>query len=990
MKLIEGMVQFFQKHNRLCWVGIIFMFFSVFSQLEKFQFQLLPNLSPTLYFITITYPNHSAEDVDKAVSFPLSNRISSVKSVKQIRTKSVHGKSTIQIYLQKNASLLDFKENLYQLLYEVKDELPHGIGIPKVQIGNEYQNPFFEFTVQKKNLYTKDEDRYLLDQLKYKLERVSGVVEVKRIGDTKTSFVISLYEKDLNNYPIQLKEIEFQISSALQSGSLGKIVEYGQETEIKFDPEIESLSELKKFPIHLGNGNFIPLEKIASVTKQSLQIDQMINQNGLESVYFAIYVDPNKDPLKLSKQIEFVISEYHDRLNPIVFYDASVELKDQINQFLFFLFLSLVCALSFSYFLYKEWFPVFCLLVSVTITLMLCFHFMVLFSISLNLLSLSGISVGIGMLFDANNLIYYSIRKQVNSSQKLPEIVLKGIRSVIVSLFSSGLTTMVVIVPLLLYAHEWKEFFYDIGLCIVLLIFSSLLVSVTIIPFLFLSFSPNIFSRISDTSNQIVRVKKWNALVSHKYSMYLLLVLLVFLLIIRSYPFQFQIFPKPKPIGTRLLVTPQENINIKEEMFLISKIREIFNVSFKGTKILILSEETIDESEFPHQAMPFVIKWFHSKELNKEDLNWIQEIDKTRWKIQTNELQSHLAQSLPFLPMDSVIIMHENWETLMVLLNDYLSLPTKEGSEGGFSFIPTPIKMKVWKPNLVLEPDLQPDMDDLSRKILYRNSSKYLGSIGAKNRIPLYLGIKSEHQNDKFNKSILLPNFKSKTKDTIFPDSLFQTEERDSFSEYRRESGSFYLEWVGILGVGEFILKEKEKGFRYQIHSEKKEISKFYNTLVILLVCSFVFIYLSLVAIYESFFRPAFYLSVSILYSICVLFFLILLLPEIHFGHYMGLVILIGLSIDSISLFGERWDEFKSIGDKTERINSIFNWFRKPFLLNSGSTFFGLVPVVLIEFPGSEFIRAIAITMCIGIIVSYVFVFQLYPKIFSKYYDSRI
>lgn len=990
MKPIDQLVYSFRKHKHLCWVGLIFITVSIFFRMDQLKIQLLPNLSPLKYYVTTSFSNHSAEVVDLTLSLPMSNRISSLKSVNQIKTYSSHGFSRIEIELNLGSTSWEFKEELYQLLFELKNELPLGVGLPKVSSGKEYQNPFFEFTIKKNTFLSKTQFFYNINQMKYKIERIPGVVEVKKMGDHNPTVIVSLNESKLSLYPIKLSDLEYQFTSAIKSGSLGKISEVDQESEIKFDSEIKSLDEIQKFPFHFGDGKWIQLENIASASIVSLPSDEIVEINGQRSVYFAVYVDCSKNPLEISNQIQQILEEYDDTLQPKVYSDSSIELKSQISQFLFFLTLSLFFASLFSYLMYRQWFPVICLLVSVLFSLIFFFHLLVSFSLSVNLLSLSGISVGIGMLFDANNLIYYSIQSTNTQNKDKVIAVTNGISNVFISLFSSCLTTIVVLFPLLFYAHEWRDFFYDIGLSVILLILSSLFTSVTIVPLFFLSFSGSngrsfhfleapIFKRIVKIS-------------SNRLQILIIFVIFGFVLISNfKWGFnKFQIFPKPNPIGQLIQVSPMEKISMKEERFIIQEIQKKFEQDYPNQQLLILPFFEKDEIDAKQFAIPFLLKWYESDSGSTNDTEVFFPINAKRWNLKRINLQSELALSLPFLPTDSVMVFNERWEKLMEWMETMLVSNLNLNSKGKFDSIPNVIQMKEWKSNLFLNPELLPDLDDLKQKVLLKNTPKYIGMLGIENPIPIYFELLGSN-NFKSEKNLnQLPTFKSHSKESIFPDALFRMKEKKSYSEYKREAGKFYIEWLGDLSIEKNLKGLEEEGFQYKIRSEKNETISFYCILFVLLVFSFLFIYLVLVGIFESFFRPFIYLSISLLYSIAVLFCLVILVPEIHFGHYMGLIVLIGLSLDSISLFGERWEYSKNIKNRKEKIQKVLEWLTKPIILNVGTTFFGLLPVVLIVFPGSEFVRAIAVTICIGILVSLFFIFKIYPLVFQKYLNLNV
>ncbi|EOQ96538.1 RND transporter, Hydrophobe/Amphiphile Efflux-1 (HAE1)/Heavy Metal Efflux (HME) family, permease protein [Leptospira wolbachii serovar Codice str. CDC] len=987
---VESYVHSLFKHKRLYWVVFICFFLAAFFRIPELEIWLLPRLTPIRYYIVTEFPNHSAEETDLSVSVPISEMVSSVKSVKRIRTISEHGKSVVQIDLQFGASVSEFKDQLYQTILEMNDKLPLGVGAPRLLQGEAKERPFMEILIPKGigNDVTSFDFRF--QQLVFQLERISGVTEVRVVGKPKHSAFISIKTNVLDLFPISIRDLESQIQAAMRGGSLGKIEGYTKDTELKFSAEIQSYEDLSQFPIHLGNGNSVSLGRLTTIFKSEFPAEKLTRMDGKNAIYIAVFTDSSANPLRVSSEVQKKFQTLDSNLSPKIFYDASNELHDQIHQFGINLIWSLTFAFVFSYFLYRSWVPALILLVSVLFSLVLFFHLVLLFSISINILSLGGISVGIGMLFDASNLIVFSIRKKLEKMAFASESVTKGIQSVFISLFSSSLTTIVVFIPLLVFPMEWKNFFFDSGVCIALLVFCSLVSSLWIVPLLSISLMESLKKTAMNTDREKLLVSMyertynaWNT-IGKKNAAVILCCLLLFSFFV--FEFKWHIFPKQPAIGFRMQMSPKSNLSLEEELGVVYELQSKMQKIDPKLSTLVFPLDPLDtKRQHPQKSIPIQWKLLGIEKSKELETLFVELLPPSKWDWKLEPIESQVSITLPFIPNDSLVFLHESFDALLNFSREFRKNISKRELNGNFDFLPNRITLEEWSRNQIPIPEFIPDEEDLKHRILYQQIPKYLGPIGDVTKTDLYLGMDSfglDLGNRIDPKRI---SFKTKTNEATFIGTLFTSQKQESYDQYHRESGLFYTEWMGEVLEFDSSLFAMKNGLSVIQFSAKKEIRKFFLFLFVLLLLSFVFIYLALVGIYESFRIPIFYLGLSLLYLSVTVSFVFVLFREFHLGHYIGLVVLLGLSIDSISLFGERWVEIREDTVSSKQRESIFRWLVWPILLNSGTTLMGVFPVIAFGTSGSEFSKAIALTMFVGIPVSVFFVFYVYPNLFLKF-----
>ncbi|PJZ44774.1 efflux RND transporter permease subunit [Leptospira brenneri] len=984
---IDNYVRSLSKHRRLYFVISFSLLIAVFFRLDELQIWLLPRLTPIRYFVVTEFPNHSAEDTDLMVSLPISEILSSVKSVERIRSVSEHGKSIVQLDLSYRASLSEFEEELYQTIFEMKDKLPPGVGVSRLVEGGSDDKPFMEILISKPNEKDLENFDFHLKQLQFQLERISGITKVQILGKPKESTFISIDPKVIDLFPLNIRNLELQILSGLHSGSLGKVEGFTRDTELKFASEIKSKDDLNTFQIHLENGKSTSLAQLTKIFDSELPEERLTRVGGKETIYIAIYSDTKTNPLRVSEAVQNKINGF-EMFSAKIYSDVSQELRTSLIQFVMNLIWGLGFAFLFSYFLYRSLVPSLLLFVSVFFSLILFFHLILFFSVSINLLSLGGISVGIGMLFDASNLTVFSIRSQLLSQKNPIEAVSKGIRSVIVSLFSSSLTTIVVFIPLLVFPMEWKDFLFDSGVSIALLVFCSFVSSLWIVPLFSVS-----FPEIRENKEKIERknlILNWYSRTYQLGEFFLqrnFIIGFVLVLGLSAFCFgsRFEIFPKQSSVGLKVKVFPKKGMSLQEELYFVHQLETQIQNFDPGVSVLVYPIEISDDSnKHPEKAVPIQWKFFGTQNpKNLEDfLN--KKLSDSHWDWRLESIESEVSKALPFLPYDSIVFLDGNLEKLLNFSYEWRKNTEKLKLVGDFDFLPNPIIVEEWSRFSIPVPEFLPDEDDLKNRILYQNIPRYLGELGNIHKRDLYLGIGLLNSNFLGEENSERTNFKTKLNDLVSAKSIYTPKNKTSYDEFRRESGLFYLEWMGVLSDfdKDFL---KRFGISFIKFSAEEEIYKFFSILIFLFFIAFVFIYLALVGIYESFQIPIFYLGISIFYLFVASLTVWILFDTFHLGHYIGLVVLLGLSIDNISLFGERWKDVPLEAINTNGREIVFRWLAEPIFLNAGTTMMGFLPVLFFGFSGSEFSRSIALTMFVGIPISVFFVFYIYPYLFQRF-----
>lgn len=449
---------------------------------------------PEVMVLTI-YPGAGAEDVEQDVTNILENDFVTLPNFKNISSSSSNSVSLITISFQDGVDANDqLSEVRHRITQKMKD-LPEGIETPNAFVAGVSMLPVLTFSVEGgKDLGRVTE--YVNKTLKPQLTSISGVSEVTVSGSKELQVNIKLRTKDLTAKGIPVAQVYQIVNYGNVNLPVGN-AEYESKTiDVRFSGGFSSIEDIQNLPVGTGDENvIIRLKDIADV-ELIYPKDDVIVTDGKENI---VVVDITKrsdgNVMKIVKEAKKVLAESEKSTNGTLKYNIISDDSRTISASLSTVITSgisgVIMAIIVLFLFLNDSRSTMIIGISIPLSILFTFIGMKLLGITINLMSLSGIVVALGMIVDGSIVMieqvyrYYSAKKSDGTQlYSVEDSIYKGSSEVASSIFASTTTTVVVFFPIVGLSGIVGKILKDVSLTIILSLIASVLVALIVVPFL--------------------------------------------------------------------------------------------------------------------------------------------------------------------------------------------------------------------------------------------------------------------------------------------------------------------------------------------------------------------------------------------------------------------------------------------------------------------------------------------------------------------------
>ena len=474
---------------------IVLVTFGVIS-LSNMNIAFMSDISMPEVMVLTIYPGAGAEDVEQDITNVLENDFVTLPNFKSISSTSSNSVSLITISFQDgidaNLQLAEVRHRITQKL----DELPDGIsGTPNAFVAGVSMLPVITFSVQGgKDLGRITE--YINETLKPQITSIPGVSEVSVSGGKELRVNIKLRMKDLTAKGIPVAQVYQIVNYGNVTLPVGN-AEYESKTiDVRFSGGFSSIEDIKNLPVGSGDKNVIIRLKDVADVELIYPKENLIVSDGEQNI---VVVDVTKrsdgNVMKIVNEVKKVLEESEknsgNSLQYQIISDDSRTISASLSTVITSGISGVIMAIIVLILFLNDFRSTLIIGISIPLSILFTFIGMKLLGITINLMSLSGIVVALGMVVDGSIVMieqvyrYYSA-KNSNETQlySVENSIFKGSEEVASSIFASTATTVVVFFPIASLSGIVGKILRDVSVTIILALIASVLVALIIVPFL--------------------------------------------------------------------------------------------------------------------------------------------------------------------------------------------------------------------------------------------------------------------------------------------------------------------------------------------------------------------------------------------------------------------------------------------------------------------------------------------------------------------------
>jgi len=470
-------------------------------------FRLKINLLPELTYPTLTvrteYPGAAPAEIENVISKPIEEVLGVVKNVNRVSSISRSGQSDVILEFAWGTDMdyasLDVREKLDVL------QLPLDVERPTLLRFDPSLDPVIRFGFYKEegggadssaaaggDWFDEEELKFLRrfaeEEVKKELEAALGVAAVKVSGGLEDEIQIFIDQQRCAQLGLPIGDIAAQIGAENVNLSGGRLEEGTQQFLVRTLNEFESVEEIGEVIVSTTGGKPIYLRDIASVRHGFKEREAITRLNGREAVEIAIYKEGDANTVAVAREVEKHLGRAR-RVLPedyrlVKVYDQSTFIRQAINEVIQAAVIGGILAIIILYLFLQNFWATVIISLSIPVSVIATFNMMYGADLTLNIMSLGGLALGIGMLLDNSIVVLENISRHRAMGKSIADSARDGAGEVGKAVTASTLTTVAVFLPLVFVSGISGQLFRDQALTVTFALIASLVVALTLIPML--------------------------------------------------------------------------------------------------------------------------------------------------------------------------------------------------------------------------------------------------------------------------------------------------------------------------------------------------------------------------------------------------------------------------------------------------------------------------------------------------------------------------
>jgi HAE1 family hydrophobic/amphiphilic exporter-1 len=475
----------------VCMVTIAAMLFGSIS-LDRLGLTLLPELTYPTLTIRTEFDGAAPAEVEEQVTRRIEQRVGVVNGVRKMHSISAAGQSDVILEFRWGADMDMASIEVREKLDLVR--LPIELDKPALLRLNPNLDPIYRFSLTLEAADAASVDalqslrRYADEFLKRKLDAVPGVAATIVAGGFEDEVAVFVDQSKLAQLDLTVADLGQKLQATNVNLSGGTLEDGAQEYLVRTLNQFATIEDIRSTIIFQRGGQIIRLSDVAEVQEGRKDRDAIMRVNGSQAIEVSLYKEGDGNTVEVAANIRAEVERLSENLGegmvltPI--YDQSEFIESAISEVQLAAFQGAGLAVLVLFLFLKQIRVTLIIAVTVPASVMMTFAMMRLFDISLNVMSLGGIALAVGMLMDNAIVVLENIARRREQGESLRQASETGGAEVSGAVLASTMTTIAVFLPLAFVEGIAGQLFKDQALTVTFALLASLLLAVTLIPML--------------------------------------------------------------------------------------------------------------------------------------------------------------------------------------------------------------------------------------------------------------------------------------------------------------------------------------------------------------------------------------------------------------------------------------------------------------------------------------------------------------------------
>lgn len=468
-------------------VSLIFITVAILGvfALSKLSINLFPDMGTNAIMVMTSYSGASAEDIETNITKTLENALNGVSDLKHLSSSSKENVSVITLQFEYGIDIEDATNNVRDKLDMVKQVLPDGAGNPTIFKFSMEDIPIMFLSVTAEESLS-GLDKILDDKVATPLARVSGVGTVSVSGAPKREIQVFVDPNKLEAYNLTVEQISQALAYENRNTPAGNI-DIGSNTyAVRVEKEFKSAREMLDVVVGTFQGTPIYLKDVARVNDGEQERLQKVFSNGIQGAMITIQKQTDANSVQVSKGVKKELAKIEKTLPSDIkinmINDTSDSIINTINSLKETIFITFMVVMLVVFIFLGRWRATIIIVLSIPISLVASIVYLFATGNTLNIISMSALTIAIGMVVDDAIVVLENITSHIDRGAKPKEAAVHATQEVSISVIASTLTMLAVFLPLTMVNGAVGVFFHQLGWIVSIIMIVSTSAALTLVP----------------------------------------------------------------------------------------------------------------------------------------------------------------------------------------------------------------------------------------------------------------------------------------------------------------------------------------------------------------------------------------------------------------------------------------------------------------------------------------------------------------------------
>lgn len=467
--------------------ALVFVAIAIFGiySLINLSINRFPDMETNFIMVLTSYPGASAEDIETNITKTLENTLNAVPDLKHLSSTSRENTSVISLEFESGIDIEDATNNVRDKLDVVRNYLPDGATNPVLFKFNAEDMPIMLISVTAEESLPALE-KIIDDRITTPLARVSGVGTVSANGAPKREIQVYVDPNKLEAYGLTIETLSSTLMYENKNIPAGYI-DIGSNTyNLRVQKEFGSAQEMESVVVGSRNGAPIYLRDVARVVDGPEERSQESYSNGVQGATIVIQKQTDANAVNVIKGIKKQMTEIEKNLpsdvKMTIIVDGSNEIINTINSLKSTIFITFLLVMLVVFVFLGRWRATFIIVLAIPISLLASLVYLFATGNTLNIISMSALSIAIGMVVDDAIVVLENITTHIDKGEKPKEAAVHATQEVSLSVIASTLTMLAVFLPLTMIKGVTGVMFRQLGWIVSIIMIVSTCGALTLVP----------------------------------------------------------------------------------------------------------------------------------------------------------------------------------------------------------------------------------------------------------------------------------------------------------------------------------------------------------------------------------------------------------------------------------------------------------------------------------------------------------------------------